>query len=183
VEETLARRRSIREYADAPLVAAEVGQLLWAAQGTSGARGYRTAPSAGALYPLELYLVAGRVEGLEAGVYHYDPAGHALTSVTMGDRRADLAAAALGQASVRDAAVNLVFVAEFERTTQRYGERGVRYVYMEAGHAAQNVLLQCVSLELGAVVIGAFEESTVSDLLLLSETETPLYIIPVGRPR
>jgi len=181
VEEALLRRRSVREYKDEPLTLAEVSQLLWAAQGITDPRGYRTAPSAGALYPLELYLVVGRVEGLSAGIYHYIPDGHYLLPVAGGDRRAELAAAALGQAYVRDAPIDLVLSAIPERTTKRYGYRGIQYVHMEAGHVGQNVHLQAVSLGLGTVMIGAFTDERVKQVMNLSKEEVPLYIMPVGR--
>lgn len=181
VEEALLKRRSVREYKDEPLTLAEVSQLLWAAQGVTDPRGFRTAPSAGALYPLELYLVVGRVEGLSVGVYRYVPDGHYLLRVADGDRREELAAAALGQAYVRDAPIDLVLSAVTERTTSRYGYRGVRYVHMEAGHVGQNVHLQAVSLGLGTVMIGAFTDEQVKQVVGLPKEEVPLYIMPVGR--
>mgnify|MGYP006291593073 CR=1 FL=1 len=181
LEEALRQRRSIRDYGEEPLTLAEVGQLLWSAQGITNQRGYRTAPSAGALYPLELYVVVGEVERLSPGVYHYDPQSHALERTGDGDRRQALASEALGQASVRRGAIDIVFTAIYERTTDKYGHRGRRYAHMEAGHAAQNVYLQCVSLELGAVVVGAFRDKSVQDVLELPEERVPLYIMPVGR--
>jgi len=181
VEEALLRRRSVREYKDAPLTLEEVSQLLWAAQGITDSRGYRTAPSAGALYPLELYLVVGRVEGLGVGVYRYIPDGHYLLLFASGDRRAELAAAALGQSYVREAPVDLVLSAVIERTTSHYGYRGVQYVHMEVGHVGQNVHLQAVSLGLGTVMIGAFTDERVKQVLSLPKEEVPLYIMPVGR--
>jgi len=181
VEEALSQRRSIREYKDAPLTLEEVSQLLWAAQGITDSRGYRTAPSAGALYPLELYLVAGQVEGLGAGVYHYIPDGHSLLPLASGDRRAELAAAALGQSYVREAPIDLVLSAVTERTTSHYGYQGIQYVHMEVGHVGQNVHLQAVSLGLGTVMIGAFTYERVKQVLALPKEEVPLYIMPVGR--
>ncbi|MFP3896020.1 MAG: SagB/ThcOx family dehydrogenase [Anaerolineales bacterium] len=181
VEEALQRRRSVRDHAEGPLSLEEVGQLLWAAQGISDERGYRTAPSAGALYPLELYVVVGEVETLAPGIYHYDPQTHALQLVAEGERREALAAKALGQTCVRHGTIDIVFTAIYERVMGKYGERGRRYVHMEAGHAAQNVYLQCASLELGAVVVGAFEDKGVQDVLELPEERVPLYIMPVGR--
>ena len=181
IEEALRQRRSIRDYAEEPLTLEEVGQLLWAAQGVTDERGYRTAPSAGALYPLELYLVVGDVETLSPGVYHYDPYNHTLQPVADGDRRQALTKEALGQAYIRRGAIDIVFTAIYERTTDKYGHRGRQYVHMEAGHAAQNVYLQCVSLDLGAVVIGAFQDKGVQDVLELPEERIPLYIMPVGK--
>ena len=180
VERALQERRSVRSYRDAPLTMQAVGQLLWAAQGITDPRGYRTAPSAGALYPLEIYLVVGQVEGLAPGVYHYLPEQHGLAHLLEGDQREALAAAALGQSCVRRGAVSLVFGAVYERTTGRYGQRGRQYVHMEVGHAAQNVYLQAASLGLGTVVVGAFDDGTVAAILRLPRDEAPLYIMPVG---
>jgi len=181
VEEALARRRSVRQYPDEPLTLAEVSQLLWAAQGITSERGYRTAPSAGALYPLEVYVVAGNVADLPDGIYRYRSSVHGLIKVAEGDKRGDLCAAARGQASVRDAAAVIVFAAVYERTTAKYGERGIRYVHIEVGHAAQNVFLQAVALDLGAVVVGAFSDEAVKRVVNMNENEQPLYLMPVGK--
>ena len=181
VEEALARRRSIRAYSGDNLTREEVSQLLWAAQGITAPWGGRTAPSAGALYPLELYVVVGDVEGIDKGVYRYSPEEHELEKVRDGDIRTELADAALGQECVRDAAIDLVFAAVYERTTAKYKERGIQYVHLEAGHAAQNVYLQAVSLDLGTVTIGAFVDSEVKKIMNIGEQEDPLYIMPVGR--
>lgn len=183
LEEALRKRRSVRSYKDSPLMAAEVSQLLWAAQGVTSPRGLRTAPSAGALYPLETYVVAGNVDGLPDGVYHYRPDKHELAMTVKGDKRSELCRAALGQTSVRNAAAVLVFSAIYERTTAKYAERGFQYVHMESGHAAQNVFLQSVSLDIGTVVIGAFYDDAVRKVLKMSDREQPLYIMPVGRMR
>ena len=181
LEETLLKRRSIRDYTDQPLTLFEVSQLLWAAQGVTTEWGGRTAPSAGALYPLETYLVVGKVKDLAPAVYQYLPKKHQLVKVLDGDLRAELAKAALGQSWVREGAINIVFTAIYERTTGKYGERGIRYVHMEVGHAAQNVYLQAVALELGTVVVGAFNDQQVIEILNLPVNEHPLYIMPVGR--
>jgi len=182
VEEALLERRSVRAYSgEDPLVIEEVSQLLWAAQGITAPWGGRTAPSAGALYPLELYVVIGDVEGFDNGVYRYRPDEHELEKVRDGDVRAELADAALGQESIRDAAIDIVFTAVYARTTVKYRERGIRYVQMEAGHAAQNVYLQAVALDLGTVTVGAFIDSDVKAIMNLEEPEEPLYIMPVGR--
>jgi SagB-type dehydrogenase family enzyme len=181
LEQSLLERRSVRSYSGQPLTLREISQLLWAAQGLTDPGGFRTAPSAGGLYPLELYLVAGDVEGLTAGVYRYQPGGHQLVKTGEGDKRAELAKAALGQEWVEEGAVSIVFTAVYERTTGKYGERGIRYVHMEVGHAAQNLCLQATALGLGAVTIGAFYDKEVSRLLNLPDDEEPLYIIPVGR--
>lgn len=181
IEEALLTRRSLRAYTEEGLSLTEASQLLWAAQGKTHPSGYRTAPSAGALYPLEVYLVVGRLEGLSAGVYQYLPAEHALVQTLEGDIRASLANASLGQSAVEDAPVSLVLTAVFERTTQKYGQQGERYVYMETGSAAQNVYLQAESLGLGTVFIGAFQDERVRDLIGIPENEVPLCIMPVGR--
>jgi SagB-type dehydrogenase family enzyme len=175
VEEALRKRRSIREYSDEELTLSELSQILWAAQGiTDRARGFRTAPSAGALYPLELYVVT------DEGVFHYNPLEHSLERMFEGDVRGDLGRAALDQEWVSRAPVSLVFTGVFERTTKKYGERGERYVYMEAGHSAQNVYLECASLGLGTVVVGAFYDTQVKEILRLPEDHRPLYIMPIG---
>ena len=183
VEEALRDRRSVRKYSSASLTLADIAQLLWSAQGVSGSRNRRTAPSAGALYPLELYLVAGNVVALPAGVYQYRPAQHALSRVAAGDKRDGLAKAALRQTSVRDAPAVIVITAVYERTTRKYGDRGQRYVHMEAGHAAQNFYLQAVPLGLGTVTVGAFSDGKVKQILDLPENEAPLYLMPVGKTR
>ena len=181
VEEALLERRSVRNYKDEALTLAEVSQLLWAAQGITHPGGYRTAPSAGALYPLEVYVVAGNVDGLQAGIYKYRPQRHELEKVDAGDVRAELCAAALDQEFIEDSAAVLVFAAVYERTTGKYGERGVRYVHMEVGHTAQNVYLQAVSLGLGTVVVGAFDDDEVEKLLQMQDDERAVCIMPVGR--
>lgn len=181
VEETLLKRRSVRSFKDGPLTLSEISQLLWAAQGITSSNGLRTAPSAGALYPLEVYIIAGNVKDLPDGIYNYMPYEHGLVKVAEGDRRDELCTAALGQTSVRNAPAIIVFSAVYERITVKYGERGIQYTHMEAGHAAQNVLLQSVSLGLGTVVIGAFHDEAVKKVLKLSGRERPLYMMPVGR--
>jgi SagB-type dehydrogenase family enzyme len=181
VEAALSQRRSIRTYSGDELAIEEVSQLLWSAQGITAPWGGRTAPSAGALYPLELYLVVGDVEGIDKGVYQYRPEEHELEKVKADDIRAELADAALGQECIRDAAIDIVFTAVYERTTRKYSERGIRYAHMEAGHAAQNVYLQAVSLDIGTVVIGAFNDPEVAKIVNVSERGKPLYIMPVGR--
>ncbi len=182
LEHALRERRSLREFGKTALTREEISQLLWAAQGITSRDGLRTAPSAGALYPLELYLVVGMVRDLDPGVYKYAPAGHKLTKIIAGDQRHQLAAAAHGQDCVANAAAVLVFTAVERRTTRKYGSRGVRYVHVEIGHAAQNVFLQATALGLGAVVVGAFEDDAVGELLRLPQGEAPLCLMPLGRP-
>ncbi len=181
VEKTLLERRSIREYKDAPLTIEEVSQLLWSAQGITTPQGFRTAPSAGALYPLEVYIVVGNVTNLSNGIYKYKPQKHELIMITKGDKRKELCLSALGQSCIKDGAINIVFSAVYERVTKRYGERGIRYVHMEVGHSAQNVSLQAISLNLGTVVIGAFYDDKVKKVMNMPDEEEPLYIMPVGR--
>lgn len=184
LEETILRRRSIRTYRGDPLNLTQVGQMLWAAQGiTLPARGFRAAPSAGATFPLEIYVVAGRVTQLQPGLYKYIPSTHSLEMVQTGDLRSRLADAALRQQMISNAPATFVISAVYERTTRRYGNRGIRYVYMEVGHAAQNLNLQAVSLGFGAVMIGAFDDDNIKDILDLPQNEVPLYLIPVGRPQ
>lgn len=180
LEEALWGRMSVREYRDQALSLMQVGQLLWAAQGLSDASGHRTVASAGALYPLEVYLVAGKVEELEAGVYHYLPGEHGLRRIASGDIRSSLASAALDQRWMETAPVILVIAAEYERTHAKYGERTIRFVHMEVGAAAQNVYLEAESLGLGTVFVGAFYELRVQSDMELTENVTPLCLMPVG---
>jgi SagB-type dehydrogenase family enzyme len=180
VEESLHNRRSIREYSQSTLKLEEVSQLLWSAQGITADNGGRTAPSAGGLYPLEVYLIAGNVENLRHGIYRYIPQNHGLTNISNQDIRNKLSEAALGQASVKNGAIDIVISAVYARTTGKYGDRGIRYVQMEAGHAAQNICLEATALKLGAVTIGAFDDNQVKICLLMPENESPLYIIPAG---
>lgn len=183
VESVLQRRRSVREYQPDPLNLAEVAQLLWAGQGITAPEGWRTAPSAGATYPLDTYLVAGRVTGLEAGVYRYLPGAHELVPVAAGDVRGRLATAALDQGFIREAAVSLVYAAVVGRTAQKYGARAEVYVHMEAGHAAQNVALQAVALGIDTVMVGAFEAGSVAEMLRLAPDQAVEYCVVAGRRR
>ena len=179
VEQALWLRRSVRAFADESLSLKQVGQLLWAAQGLNRGLVGRTAPSAGATYLMDLYLVAGKVRGLKPGVYHYGFDGHFLGLMQGGDHRAELAEAALGQKSIVSAPVVLVLAADLSRTARVYGERAPRYVYMEAGHVGENVYLQCEALGLGTVMIGAFQDDRVKKFL--GTGQEPLYIMPAGR--
>lgn len=181
VEKALFERRSIRSYEDEPLTLRDLSQLLWAAQGITDPRGFRTAPSAGALYPLELYVAAGNVTDLPDGVYKYKPYEHELVKIAEGDKRIELFRAALGQGSIRDGAAVIIFSAVYERTTVKYGERGIRYVHIEVGHAAQNVYLQAVSFNLGTVIVGAFYDDEVKKIMGMRENEEPLCLMPVGK--
>jgi len=155
--------------------------LLWAAQGITSDGIYRAAPSAGALYPLEVYMIVGNVEGLVAGAYRYMPKGHELVMVMEGDMRSRLADAALGQSPVRNAAIDIVLTSVYDRITRKYGDRGVRYALIEIGHVGQNICLQATAMDLGSVCIGAFYDEQVRALLKLPKEEAPLYIIPIGK--
>lgn len=178
LEETLARRRSVREFSAAPLTEQELSQLLWAAQGITHPEGLRTAPSAGALYPLELYVATA------SGFYHYEPRGHRLQKHVQGDLRPALYRAAFEQPPVLQAPAVFLIAAVYERTARKYGpDRAPRYVHIEAGHAAQNLLLQAVTLNLGAVPVGAFDDALLQKAAALPAAHRPLYLIPAGHPR
>ena len=185
VEEALHQRRSIREYAEDSLTIDNISQMLWAAYGVSdsikGRKMYylKTAPSAGARYPLEIYIAVGKVKGVKAGIYHYSPIRHSISSIALGDFRSSLDN---GQDMVTQAPATLVFTAFYERTTSKYGDRGKeRYVCMDLGHAGQNVYLQAVALGMGTCAIAAFTDDDVSKLLNLKKEESPLYIMPFGK--
>ena len=176
MEEALAGRRSTRTFATGAVTRVEVGQLLWAAQGVTSARGYRTAPSAGGLYPLEVYVAT------REGVFRYVPREHRLAPVATGDRRAALYRASLSQDAVRRAPIVFVIAAEVARTQRKYRDRARRYVHIEAGHAAQNLLLQATTLGLAGVPIGAFSDGEVRHALGCAASHEPLLVIPIGRP-
>ncbi|MBC7188267.1 MAG: SagB/ThcOx family dehydrogenase [Calditrichaeota bacterium] len=190
VEKALSKRRSVRSYRAEPLTINELGQLLWAAYGITKEMplpaflrgGLRTAPSAGALYPLEIYAVVGEVTGLAPGIYRYESEGHALRKIASGDSRKELAHAAWEQSFIAKAPVVLVYSGVFARTTGKYGERGrARYVCMDLGHSAQNVYLQAEALGLGTCAVGAFDDEAVRKVMGLKSEEEPLYIMPVGK--
>ena len=182
VEKALVERRSRRTYSDDPLTLDELSQLLWAAQGVTDPRGYRTSPSAGALYPLEVYLLVGKVHDLPAGIYKYGPQVHGLVRLLEGDRRLALYEVALKQEAINEAAAVIILAAVYERTTKKYGQRGERYVHMEVGSVAQNVYLQAEALGVGTVFIGAFYDEEVKELLDMPAEEQPLGIMPLGNP-
>lgn len=192
VEEALKNRRSIRDYAETSLTLSEVSQILWAAYGvtlpiTSKAflrGGLRTAPSAGGLYPLDLYFVVGvdGVDSLKAGVYFYASNKHILYKIAEGDKRKELCEASYGQKMIEKAPASLVYSATFERTTKKYGERGrERYVCMDLGHSAENVYLQAASLNMGTCAVGAFSDEDVKKTINMTPEEEPLYIMPLGK--
>ncbi len=187
LEQTIASRRSRRDFLPRQLSFEQISQLAWAAcglaaQGQSKKSKYRTVPSAGATYPLELFIVTGDPLRRTAanGLFHYLQARHALENLVDEDIRSALASAAWGQGFIAVAPLTMVFIADFERTTGRYGQRGIRYVYMEAGHAAQNVQLQAEALGLGSVAVGAFDDAAVSRVLQLPDCLEPIYMVTVG---
>lgn len=186
VEKAVKRRRTIRSYANLPLEIDTLAQLLWAAGGITEDRGFkRAAPSAGALYPMDIYAVAGSngIASLQAGVYHYQPTGHSLVSIASGDRQIQLARASLGQMWMAGAPISLVLTAEYSRITGKYGDRGVRYAWIEAGHMGQNIFLQAEALGLKAGIVGAFHDQQLARDLALPPARVPLLVMPIGYPK
>lgn len=195
VEEALAGRRSIREYSGEPLSLFEISQLLWAAQGITQKEddppsmwhgdqwmgGLRTAPSAGALYPIELYIAVGEVNELSQGLYKYHPGEHGIIKILDGDKRDDIAEAALNQGCVRTGAVDIIMTGVYRRTAHKYGDRAERYVQIESGAVCQNIYLQAHALDLGTVIVGAFQDNILKSTLNLPNDEYPLGIMPVGK--
>lgn len=184
LEAAIARRRSVRHFASGSISQSQLSQILWATQGISDSQSkLRTVPSAGASYPLEIFVVCGIncVEDTAEGIYHYNIASHSLTRHYAGDVRQELARAALDQEFIYKAPVDIVICALYERTARRYGDRGERYVHMEAGHVGQNIYLQATALGLATVAIGAFYDEQVREVLRLDEQYKPLYIMPVGK--
>lgn len=179
IEKLIAKRRSVRRYKDRKLSESVISRLLWAAQGISSEDSLRTSPSAGALYPLEIHVVTGGSE-LEPGVYRYVPEDNTLIQEIAGDMREKLSNAALSQPMIRSAPVSFVISAVYARIAGKYGNRGLRYTYMEAGHAAQNISLLGVELGIGICTVGAFEDEEVKNVLKLPANEEPLYILPLG---
>jgi len=185
VEKAIAQRRSVRNYSDEPLQLKQLSQLLFAAQGITteeGGRPLRAAPSAGATYPFEVYVVVCDVEQLKKGIYHYDVTSHSLSLVKEGDFAGDLSAAAFGQDSIANAPATFILTAVFNRTRSKYGQRGLRFIYNEAGHISQNLYLQAESMGLGTVVAGGFIDEKVNNLLELDgQKEAAIYLQPVGK--
>ncbi len=180
IEELIEERRSIRKYTDRELSESVISRILWAAQGISSEEGLRTAPSAGALYPLEIHLVAGEGSGLEPGTYRYVPEENTLVQEIPGDMRERLSKAALSQPMIKNASVSIVISVIYPRITSKYGKRGIRYAHMEAGHAAQNVYLLGAELGIGTCAVGAFDDEEVRKALKMPVNEDPLYILPLG---
>lgn len=177
VEEAILKRRSVRSYSLRELTTEQISQLLWACQGITGAGGFRAAPSAGALYPLEIYLFTA------SGIYRYIPESHQLQKRSSSNSKKDLARASWNQRFIEEAPLDIVICAVYERITSRYGKRGIRYADIEVGHAAENIHLQAVSLGLSSCPVGAFDDKAVSKILNLPDKEKPIYIIPVGYKR
>jgi len=182
LEACISQRRSVRGFCDRALDVNQIGLLLWAAQGVTADEGKRAAPSAGALYPLELYVAVGRVVDLSPGVYRYLPARHEMLPIQAGGRHEELVVAAGGQDWIATAPAIICIAAVFDRTTAKYGNRGRGYVYIEAGHAAQSLMLEAVTLGLATTMVGAFDDGEVKRILHLDGDETPLCLIPVGSP-
>ena len=185
LEEAISRRRSVRDFSPEPISQSQLSQILWAAQGiTETTLKSRAIPSAGATYPLEILVACGRngIEEISAGIYHYNVAHHSLSLHHEGDVRLDLAGAALDEAMIYQAPVDIIICALYQRTTRHYGDRGERYVHIEVGHAGQNIYLEATALGLATVAIGAFYDEWVREVLRLDKQYKPLYIMPVGRP-
>ncbi len=175
LETLLSKRRSIRTFSGQQLSNSQISQLLWAGQGiTYKPRGFRTAPSAGATFPISLYAI------LPEGVFRYVPETHSLTLIRSDDIRAQVAAASLEQFFMTKAGLIIAIAADFKRTTSRYGQRGYRYVILEAGHVAENIFLQAEALNLGSVAIGAYDDEHIADIIGLSSEEQPLLLVAVG---
>jgi len=195
LEKALSKRRSIRKYSEDSLSISELSQILWAAQGLSKkienppsirrgeqwVGGLRTAPSAGALYPIELYIAVGKVKGLSQGLYKYNFQQHAIIKVQEGDKRVDISNAALKQSCIRRGAVSIIIFGVYKRTAIKYGKRAERYVQIEAGAVCQNIYLQSCALDLGTVFVGAFKDDSLRSTLNVSEDEYPLGIMPIGK--
>lgn len=187
LEEAIRKRRSVRNYKDEAISLKELSNLLFSAQGITGdyfGTSLRTAPSAGALYPFEIYIYVHNGENLERGIYHYNVLEHSLEFIKKGDFRNSFFKAGLFQEMFLEAPIIFVYTAIFERTTQKYGDRGYRYVYIEAGHIAQNVSLECISLGLVSCVIGAFFDDMINEILGVDgKKESAIYIQTIGKPK
>jgi SagB-type dehydrogenase family enzyme len=186
LEHAIQERRTIRSYDGKALHLRQVSQLLWSAQGITEPGGFkRAAPSAGALYPMDIYGVvgAGCVEGLDPGIYHYEPEEHSISPVRGEDVRRDVAGACLWQTWMAQAPLNLVITAEYSRITGKYGQRGIRYAMIEAGHIGQNIFLQAQAMGLAAGIVGAFDDEKLIRIMGITKTHEPLLVMPVGYKR
>jgi len=193
IEKTLATRRSIRDFRNVPMSLSMLSQLVWAAQGVTRKEdapqgwmwgpwpgGKRTAPSAGAMYPLELYVVAGNVEGLKPGIFKYQSQTHGLAVVSEGNRRSQMSTRGPGQKWIEGAPVLFVVAGVPARLEPRFGDRSARYLHFEVGHVVENICLQAVALGLGGTVVGSFVDAVVKQIVGMPEEESPLAIVPVG---
>ena len=183
VEQAIKHRRTIRSYLSKPLTLEQFSQIFWAAQGITEDRGYkRSAPSGGALYPMDIYAVVGdnAVKELKAGIYHYEPHQNAVLLITEGDLRKDVARTAFSQMWMAGAPLYLVITSEYSRITSKYGTRGKRYAMIEAGHVGQNIFLQAEALGLRAGIVGAFHDNDLIRVMKSSRSHEPLLILPVG---
>lgn len=189
LEEVMQKRRSVRSYQDEPISLQTASQILWSAYGVTEARdkpahirgGLKTAPSARAYYPLEVFLLAGNVKGLEPGLYRYIPEKHAIVLVTAGDMRVAVASAAQNQKMLTEAPISIVYTADFETTKRNYGDKVRDYIYVNLGHSAQNVYLQAEALDMHSCVIGGFTAEEVHKALKLPKNESVIYLMPVGK--
>lgn len=181
VEQAISNRRSVRHFDSSPLPLSHISQLLWAAQGITDKSGFRAAPSAGAIYPVTVYVTIRNVTDIRPGLYKYIPEKHALLEIISDDISHQLAAACWNQPYVTQSAANIILTGDYQKIGLRYGERGIQYTHMEIGHISQNIYLACETLGLGTVAIGAFSDAKLKKLLLLPEKEVPLYIMPVGK--
>ena len=182
LEQAISRRRSRRTFSEAPLSLVDLTQLLWAAQGVTGDYDLRAAPSAGRIHPIRIYVVAGQVDGLEPGCYLYEAGSHQLRPVARGDLRADLRAATSHQECLCAGAADLIVAAAPQSTLERFGERGHRYVHMEAGHVAQNIYLQAAAMRLSTTAVANFDDQAMARAGRLAAGEIALYVMPVGHP-
>lgn len=181
LEQALQNRRSTRDYTGGPVNLSDVSQLLWSAQGETSTNDYRTAPSAGALFPLELYLLVTNVRDLKTGIYKYIPSIHSIRRQNNTDVKEKLAKLCFDQTWITKAAVDILISAVYERTTIKYGDRGIRYIYLEAGHAAQNICLQATVLGLSVTTVGAFSDQGLKSTLNIPSNEFPLYLLTIGK--
>jgi SagB-type dehydrogenase family enzyme len=183
LEKTIKIRRTIRSFTSQQLTLEQFSQLLWAAYGITEDRGYkRAAASGGACYPMDIYALVGEegIKGMAAGIYHYEPMGHRVSLILEGDLREEMARASLGQMWMATPPLSLVVCAEYARITSRYGDRGVRYAIIEAGHVGQNIFLQAEAMGLGAGIVGAFRDEAVIQVMGTPPSHEPLLIMPVG---
>lgn len=180
LEKAINERRSIRSYKETPLTLKQISQLLWAAQGITNGRGFRTAPSAGAKYPIEIYLASGNISNLPAGIYKYAPKEHTLLLINDGDMRNDLCKACVSQPCVKNGACSIIICAVMERVTKKYPARGQEYTFVEVGCVSENIHLQATALNLGTVYVGGFDSSAISKILTSTQEEIPVCVMPVG---